>query len=177
MKIKAIRKELQQFYSITSIHLPFFCSEVSGIHDLLFAFFYQRQTVGPSKSNLSMWVLIPMLLIFFHLLKDIISIISPTFSCTELILLANNHGVISRLLKLKAFSVFSIVLQLLTHFFSFLIGNVLQKKYTSSFLSSKSLSNVPQVLFYPLCSSETAYIKILLITAHADIQLATSQAF
>jgi len=124
-----------------------------------------------------MCVLILMLLIFFHLLKDIISVISLTFSCTELILLANNHGVISRLLKLKALSLFSVALQLLTHFFSFLIDNVLQNIYISYFLSSKSLSNVPQVLFYPLCSPETAYIKILLITAHADIQLATSQAF
>ena len=78
---------------------------------------------------------------FFHFLKDIISVISLTFSCTELILLANNHGVISLLLKLKALSWFSIPLKLLTHFSSFLLGNVLQKSTHLPF----SLPNLSQM--------------------------------
>ena len=42
MKIKIIGKVLQQFSPITSIHLLFYCSEVSGIHELFFAFYDQR---------------------------------------------------------------------------------------------------------------------------------------
>ena len=141
MKIKTIGKELQQFSPITSVHLPFFCFKVSGIMISSLSSFSKDKLLALTSLIFPCvhWVLC--FLFFFHFLKDIISVISLTFPCTELILLANNHGVISLLLKLKVLSWFSIPLKLLTHFSSFLLGNVLQKSTHLPF----SLPNLSQM--------------------------------
>lgn len=124
MKIKIFGTELQQFSPITFIHLPFFCTKVSGIMISLPYFTKNKLLVLPSLIFLCVYWLL--FFFFFHLLKDIISVILLTFSCTELILLANNHGVISLLLKLKVLSWLNIDVQLLINFSSFLHCNGLQ---------------------------------------------------
>lgn len=90
------------------------------------------------------------------------------FLSAETFPLAWKHVAISLFLEIKALSWFNIALQLFTHFSAFLYGNIPQKN-THPFLFSKCLLKLIQIGFYSLHSSGTAYVKMLLIMAHANI--------